>query len=228
MDKRLAAKLRGVGFFSELTDEEILSLGDRVRLELFPKGAVILSGAEANERMYAVIEGEVKAYVNSADGRETVLAIRGAGQSFGELALIDGKTAPAEVAATTESLVALISKADFLDLLSSNKMVLLYFLRLMCERLREAWGMQEILHLRDASERVRRLFAKFAEERGKPLQDGETLIEVRLTHQQVADLTALTRETVTRVIDQMKRDGLLRLRNDRLYVLSKDFFSDRN
>jgi CRP-like cAMP-binding protein len=222
MDKDAAARLKGVGFFSELTDEGFRRIGGR--LQRFAKGAVILNEADTNECMYAVVEGEVKASRTLEGGRETILAIHGAGESFGELALIDGRTAPATVTASRDSLVALITKRDFNEVLMADRNVLSYFLRLMCSRLREAWRMQEILQQRDAHERVRMMFGKLAAERGTRLPEGTTLVNSRLTHQEVADMTGLSRETVTRVIDQMKLGGQLRFGEDRLYILSKDFF----
>ncbi len=224
MDKDAALKLKVVGFFSALTDDEFQRIGHRVRIERFQRGTAILNETDTNEYMYAVVEGEVKASRTLDDGRETILAIHGAGESFGELALIDGRTAPATVTAARDSIVALIAKRDFHEILMADRKVLSYFLRLMCSRLREAWRTHEILQQRDACERIRMMLGKLAAERGTQLPEG-VLINSRLTHQEMAEMTGLTRETVTRVIDQMKLDGHLRLGEDRLYVLLKDFFA---
>lgn len=216
--------LRQIPFFSALSDNEIRLIESRVRLSRYPKNSVILSESETNECMYTVLEGEVKAYHQTEDGRESILAIHGPGESFGELSLIDGKTMPATVAANVDSLVACITKQDFNAMLIGNVTIMFNFLKLMCARLRESWRMQEILHMRDASARIKMMLLKLSEDHGSKVADG-IIIDLHFTHQQLADMSGLTRETVTRVLDQLKRNGLLAINKEHLYILKNDFIS---
>ena len=69
MPRNAMLKLKLVGFFSTLTDDEFRRIGNRIRIERFPKGAAILNETDTNEYMYAVVEGEVKASRTLDDGR---------------------------------------------------------------------------------------------------------------------------------------------------------------
>ena len=62
-------------------------------------------------------------------------------------------------------------------------------------------------------------------ERGEPVPGG-VLLKLRLTHQNIADMTGLTRETVTRVIDKWKKKGLLSIDGNRHMLISNKIFQE--
>jgi CRP/FNR family transcriptional regulator len=64
----------------------------------------------------------------------------------------------------------------------------------------------------------------FAEDYGEKMTDGTTL-HIRLIHQDIADMTGLTRETVTRVLDRWKKSGEIRIGKNRLIHLTPEFES---
>ena len=225
MNEEKLSLLRRLDIFSNLTDEELIELGPRVQLRTYSKNKLILDEADTNEYMYGVIEGEVKAYRVSEDGKETLLALRGQGKSFGELSMIDGKTAPAAVAATEDSMVALISREHFNELMDSHKKINRKFLEILCSQLRDSLRMQELMGQKNASERIRMLLSAMAEERGSSTAEG-TSIGVKLTHQRIADMTGLTRESVTRTLDRWKKGGYVIVDSSRQIVLKERFFQD--
>ena len=84
-----------------------------------------------------------------------------------------------------------------------------------------------MLHFNDASNRVKASLQEMAAERGEEGPDG-VLLKLRLTHQNIADLTGLTRETVTRIIDKWKRSGLLSLDENRHMLIRHSFFKENS
>jgi CRP/FNR family transcriptional regulator len=208
------ASLRSIELFGSLADEEIEGLKAHVTLRRFGRGEVILREEDSNRFMYAVLSGKVKVAKVSEDGRETILAFHGPGESFGELALIDGRTMPATVAATEDSAIALVARADFFEILYKNRKVLDSLLVVMSGRLRESWRRVEMLTFHHAADRVRGLLAILAEKHG--LVGGEYVtISLKLTHQTIAGMTGLSRETVTRVLDGWIRSGEISVDEDR-------------
>ena len=125
--------------------------------------------------------------------------------------------------AMEESLIAIISKANFYALLYSQKKVLENLLRILCSRLRESWKRIHILNFREAPQRMKMLFTSFSGENVEKTPEG-TKISLRLTHQEMADMAGLTRETVTRVLGQWQRDGLITILRDRHILLHPNFF----
>lgn len=223
MDTERLPLLRKLEIFSTLSDKELKELGPLVHLRNYAKNKLILDESDTNEYMYGVIEGEVKAFRVSEDGRETLLALRGEGKSFGELSMIDGKTAPATVSATEDSLVAVISREHFMQLLDSQKKINTKFMEILCAQLRDSLKMQEMMNQKNASERIRMLLSTLAEERGSKTDEG-VVIGLKLTHQRIADMTGLTRESVTRALDKWKKSGHVEVNSSRQIVLKEIFF----
>jgi CRP/FNR family cyclic AMP-dependent transcriptional regulator len=215
--------LKNIKLFSSLSDDELLQISTKVVIKEFSKNELILQEEETNEFMYIILLGKVKAIQTTEDGKEILLAIHQAEEFFGEISLIDGKTSTAAVVSTEESLVAIISKDNFYSLLYSQRKVLENLLRILCLRLRESWNRIHILNFRDAPQRIAMLLKILSGENGEKTADG-VRIKLRLTHQEMADMTGLTRETVTRVLNQWKKEGRIAIPRSRQIVLKAGFF----
>lgn len=213
--------LKNVTLFSALTDDELKEIGDKISLRNFKKNEVILHEEDTSELMYLIIAGKVKVVQISADGKETILALHKSGDFFGEMSLIDGKTAPATVVATENSRIAFISKKDFFSLITMQKKLFWQLLQIFCARLREAFERIQILSFSNASQRIKMLLVMLAETYGKKTEKGIRL-DIKLTHQNIADMTGITRETVTRIINKAQREGDITLKNKIIY-LNPDF-----
>jgi CRP/FNR family transcriptional regulator len=214
--------LKTVELFSSLTDEELCQIRTKVTLKEFRKNEIILYEEDTNEFMYIIIFGKVKVFQTTEDGKDSILAIHGSGEFFGEISLIDGETTPATVSATENSLIAVISKRDFNSLLFSQEKVLNKFLQLLCFRLRVSWKKIQMLNFNSASQRIKMLFLIQVEEYGKKTDEG-IILNIKLTHQNIADMTGLTRETITRVLDKWKKDGEITVLKNRFIRLNPAF-----
>jgi CRP/FNR family transcriptional regulator len=216
--------LRDVELFSSLSDEELHQIREHVTLREFRKNQVILHEEDTSEFMYIIIHGKVKISRVGKDGKETILSMHGSGEFFGELSLIDGKTAPANVLAVENSLVAIISKSHFYTLLYTQQKVLENLLKILCSRLRESWNMIQMLNFNDAAQRIKMLFLMLAENHGEKTSKGITL-HIKLIHKDIADMTGLTRETVTRVLDKWKRSREITITDQKEIHLYPEFES---
>ncbi|GAB4387815.1 MAG: Crp/Fnr family transcriptional regulator [Thermodesulfovibrionales bacterium] len=215
--------LRGIELFSELPDRDMEKVLSRVSVRRYKKGGVILHEEETNEFIYMVISGGAKVVRTSEDGKEMIIAMHPAGDFFGEITLIDGKTVPATVVAREDSVVGLISKGDFHALLFSEAAISQALLRIMCGRLRDSWEKIRLLTYRNAALRIRSLLLMLAGQYGEETPEGEVL-NVKLTHQSIADMTNLTRETVTRMLDRLQKDGEIAMLKNRVIRLNPAFY----
>jgi CRP/FNR family cyclic AMP-dependent transcriptional regulator len=215
--------LRNIALFASLSGRELHEIREHVVLREIKKNKIILCEEETSEFMYVIIRGKVKITRIGKEGKETILSMHGAGEFFGELSMIDGKTTPATVVAVEDSLVAIISRTHFHSLLYSHRQVLENLLHILCARLRESWQKIEMLNFNDASMRVKMLLNILAETYGRRTPRG-TVLHLRLIHQDVADMTGLTRETVTRVLDKLKKNGEIAL-EDKFIRLTPEFHS---
>lgn len=229
--KRPAAKapqvngsLGAIPLFASLTDKELRQVRERVLIRKFRKNEIILQEENTSEYMYAILEGEAKVIQLTTEGRAIIVSIHKAGDFFGELSLIDGKTAPATVTATRDSVTAIISREDFYNILFAQQKVLENLLIILCMRLREAWKRIQLLNFNNASQRIKMLLLMLSETSGTKTPQG-TVLNIKLIHQDIADMTGLTRETVTRVLRKWKQNGEIRILRNKQIQITPEFES---
>jgi len=214
--------LKKIQLFSSLTDNEIDSLINNVVVKKYKKNEIILYEEDTSEFMYIILWGKVKAVRMTEDGKEIILAVHQSGEFFGEMSLIDGKTTPASVISTEDSLVAVISKKDFYSILMAQNKVTVSLLKIFCSRLRKCWDTIQLLNFNNASQRVKMLFLMLSDEYGRKSPEGLTL-NIKLTHQDIAEMTGMTRETVTRILDKWQKTGEITVLKDKFIRLHPNF-----
>jgi CRP/FNR family transcriptional regulator len=215
--------LKQTALFSSLTSEELQKIRKKVVIRSFSKNEIILHEENSNEFMYIILDGEAKVVQTTDEGKEIIITVHRSSDFFGELSLIDGKTAPAAVFATKNSVTAIISKRDFYSLLNQNK-ILKNLLQILCLRLRESIKKIQLLNLSNAAQRIKMLFLLLADSYGERTPQG-TILNIRLIHQNIADMTGLTRETVTRILDRWQKSGEIKVLANRNILLRPDFES---
>lgn len=214
--------LRNIQLFSGLDDEELYQISAKVVLKEFKRNEVILYEEDTNEFMYIILLGKVNVIQTTEDGKEIILATHQSGEFFGEMSLIDGRTSPATVLATEDSLVAIISKPEFHSLLTNYAKVLERMLQILCSRIRDSWSRIHLLNFKNASQRIKMLLLTLSFDKGEKTSEGITL-NIKLTHQNIADMVGLTRETVTRVLDKWRKDGAITILKKRFIHLNSNF-----
>lgn len=214
--------LKKIQIFSSLSDNEIDSIISNLVVKKYKKNEIILYEEDTSEFMYIILWGKVKVVRMTEDGKEIILAVHQSGEFFGEMSLIDGKTTPASVISTEDSLVAVISKKDFYSILMVQNKVTISLLKIFCSRLRKCWDTIQLLNFNNASQRVKMLFLMLSDEYGRKSPEGLTL-NIKLTHQDIAEMTGMTRETVTRILDKWQKSGDITVLKDKFIRLSQNF-----
>ncbi len=211
-----------IQLFSSFTDKEIEQLISKLIIKKFKKHETILYEEDTNEFMYIILFGKVKAVRMTEEGKEIILAVHQAGDFFGEMSLIDGKTTPASVIATEDSLIAIISKKDFYSILLVQSKLTMSLLKIFCNRLRKSWDTIQLLNFNNASQRTKMMLIMLSDEYGKKSSDGITL-NIKLTHQDIAEMTGMTRETVTRILDKWQKTGEVTVLKNKFIRLNPSF-----
>jgi len=216
--------LKNLKLFSSLTEDELQQINKRVILKEFRKNEIILYEQDFNQFMYIIVFGKVRVTQAADDGKEIILAFHESEESFGEISLIDGQSSPATVVAEDDSLIAIISKEDFFLLISDHNKIVHNLLQILCARLRVSWKQIQMLNLKDAEKRLKMLFLTFSYESGNKTREG-IVLDMHITHQSLADMTGLSRETVTRIINKWKHGGEITVLKNKSYLLTEDFLS---
>jgi len=207
-----------VELFQGISETEALRV-ERLCVERqYRKGATIFSKGDPGIALYIVKDGKVRILSLSDKGTETIVHILKEGAIFGELLLSEEKRAFTAVAGT-DSLVTVLSKGSLVELLASIPTISKNFIRLLSKRLAKVereFG--EFGHTWSYN-RLSKVLLRLCEEHGKETPKG-TVIPLRLTHEDLANLIGTTRETVTIQMIRFRHMGLVK-RQDRFLVVNK-------
>lgn len=214
--------IKNVPFLSSLSDEDLGHISDILVERQYVKNQTILYEEDTSNYFYIIYSGKVKVVQLSADGRERILAIHKKGEYFGEMSFLDGKTLPATIIAMEETRIGLISRHHFERFLMSNELVLKEIIRMLCSRLRESWLMIKVMSFADAEQRVRVILKNMGDHFGIKEHRG-TIINIRLTHSDIAKLASISRETATRVVNRLENSEEIEVLEGKHILIKKDF-----
>ena len=204
----VCSTLRRCRIFANLEPKELERVGFVMQEKSYGRDQIIFGEEETGQYMYVVKRGLVKVWKMTEDGREQILALHGPGQSFGELALIDGKSTAASVSAIQSTTIYSLSKSDFVSCIVNHRSIFMKVVESICEQLRESWRKLHALTMMDTERKILFVLTDLGEKYGIKSQDG-VLINLRLKHKDLANMVVASRETVTRFLTQFQKEGLI-------------------
>jgi CRP-like cAMP-binding protein len=213
--------LRSVPIFSELTDDDFSSLAKVANRRRYPKDSVVFFENEQGDFFFMILEGRIKVTILGDDGREVILSLLGSGDFFGEMALLDNEPRSATAIAVEDSELLSLHRNDFQAVLSDNRSIMVGLIKVLTARLRRANHQISTLALLDVYGRVARVIVDMAREEGRRLKDGRIAFR-RATHQEIANRIGTTRETVTRMLKDLERQGMIHIEG-REIIVQPDF-----
>lgn len=214
--------LRKVPLFSGLDKEDLNALAAIVTRKEFAKRDTLFHQGDPGDEFMILTEGSVKVELMNSEGKELTLTILTPFQFLGELALLDDVPRSATVVSMEQSVLLSINKRDFAKVLETYPRMSIPMLRQLTRRVRVLTDDIASMAFLDSYSRVTRKILNLAEEMGQEMADGHILIDRPLTHQQLANLVGTTRETVTKILNEMKDNGLLDIRRHRITILDRE------
>jgi CRP/FNR family transcriptional regulator, cyclic AMP receptor protein len=214
--------LRKVPLFSSLKDEELDAIHRESFIKKYPKDMMILLAEEEGDTLFVIIIGKVKITSFGENGKEVIFSIMGPGDFFGDMSLFDGKPRSASVVAIEDAELCLLRRENFNRLVGKYPGIALKLLKELTSRLRRADERIESLALLGVSGRIAGILLQLAEETGKSTGDGGILIKSRPTHQELANMVGTTRETVTRILNDMEHKNYITMSGKSVTILSPE------
>ncbi len=200
--------LKNFDLFSQLSVEDINELETQSRTKTMKRGEPVYLPDQLSDGVLLVVKGRVKICHATPDGKQSILGFVDAGELFGELAIL-GNEQRDEYAETTEkTTLVLIPKLAFQRIIHRYPDIALGVTKIIgCRRQRIQRRLRNLL-FRSNRERVIHLLLELAEKYAEPTPEGY-LLNIRLSHLEMASIIGSTRETVTVVLGQLQRDGFL-------------------
>jgi CRP/FNR family cyclic AMP-dependent transcriptional regulator len=204
--------------FTALDPEGAAALRASLVERAVSKGDVVFVEGEPGDRMYVILEGKVKLGQTSGDGRESLLAILGPGEMFGELSLFDPGQRTSTATALTDAVVLALSHEQLKPWLAGRPEVATSLLQALARRLRRTNEAMADLVFSDVPGRVAKALMDLGEKFGEITPEG-LMVTHDMTQEELAQLVGASRETVNKALADFAQRGWIRLESRQVMIL---------
>lgn len=216
------------GFYNSPTDlpgdyqmSEIRGLRNAKLSKVYPRHSVLFNEGQESQGVYVLCEGRAKVSIASADGKTVVLRVARPGELLGINATLTGAPYSATVETLERCRIDFVPSEALLELLDRDKNACLDVAKALSRKLNGVVDHTRLLFLsRSASEKLARLLIRWCDDHGKRTAAG-IRIDFRLTHEQVAEIICSSRETVTRVLTDLKRKQIVSYSDKAIFIRNR-------
>lgn len=214
--------LKDLIVFQNLDPEELELLCKNSYAKLYEKDEVIFFENDSVKKLYFLVNGKVKLSMLSAEGKEKVLTILQEGDIFGELSLFDEDPHPLTAEVMDDARLLIIPWNEMEKLITERPSLAIKIIEALSKKTRLLTSQVRELVFQDAAGRLASLLSRLAEDFGREIDEG-TVIDLVLTHQEIANLIGSSRVTVTKLMNKFIDDGMITIKKRKIII--KDFES---
>ena len=194
--------LSDTDIFRDLSARELEEIDRQTAMSTCRRGKVFYTPGETGEVLFILKRGRVNLYRINPDGKKLVTATIEPGTVFGEMSLVGQGMHDTFAEAAEDCTLCVMSRSDIEHLLLSKPRVALRFMELMANRLREVEARMETVAFKSVPARLAASLLDLAQDSGEI---------VGVSHQDLADIVGTYRETVTRILNEFRTEGFIRL-----------------
>jgi CRP/FNR family transcriptional regulator len=208
--------IANVPVFSGLSKSHLKEIENIAVEKKFDRNKMIFFEGDEGNGFYVVVNGQVKIYKVSMDGKEKILHIFGPGEPFGEVPVFTGKKFPANALALSRCKLVFFPKESFIELISRNPSLAMGMLGVLSMRLREFTVQIEHLALKEVPARIASYLLYTSEE-----QEISSSVELEISKGQLASLLGTIPETLSRIFAKMSSQGLIEVEGRTIWLLDR-------
>ena len=214
--------LHNFNLIKDMDESSMEMMDQKSKMRKSSKREIIYFPEERSDNIYMLKEGKVKISRVSEDGKKMTLHLIGPGEIFGESAIL-GQEKHENIAEVVEdAVICSINRTMFQEMLASNPKLNLSINKFIGLRIRKIQAHVEDLVFKDAQERVIAFLKRYTKSFGKKMIDG-WIVRPFLTHQEIADLTATSRQTVNSILNDLVSNQDIKYTRRYFQVLSKNW-----
>lgn len=204
--------------FSALVREHWSELNAFTTTARFERNEVIFSLGDAPDAMYLIESGRIKVSLLSNKGEEKIIGICGKGEVVGEVCLCNRGPRENQAVALETVDVTSFRVDELLRVLKDKPEMVFSLLMVFCTRIHDYQQQLASLAFDAVRGRLAKEMLRLGElSEGGP-KKGPLELPVRLTHHELADLVSTTRDNVTRIMNEFRKDGLIDYRRERILI----------
>lgn len=200
----------------QATLERIAALGLR---RVFEEGHVVFMRGDPGDCLCGVITGRIRISVSRPGGKEVFLNIMGPGDSFGEIALLDGNARTATATAIARSELLVIRRNDFLPLLHTEPQLAAHVIQLLCKRVRWTAQLMEDSALLSVPASLAKRLLGLASPQG---HEAHGAVKLSLSQEELAQFLGVSRQMVNQYLQAWKAKGWVLLGRGSLTICDQD------
>ncbi|MCH8333199.1 Crp/Fnr family transcriptional regulator [Candidatus Sumerlaeota bacterium] len=209
--------------FKVLSEEEKEKLAEQGEMKNFVRGQQIYGEGDPGKSVYLVKMGGVKILTQTAEGKEITLAYLGEMELFGETAFVDAAPREQRAVATEDSCLLIFDVSYIESLMARQPALALSITKFVGMRLRKIQMRLQHLMFRTPRQRLAMLLLELGEDFGSSAPgNNEILINLRITHQEIASLIGVTRESVTYAMGELELDEMIRTARRRIFLTNRE------
>ncbi len=210
--------LKEIDIFRRLDARNLKKMAPLVSVHSFAQKQVIYMPSDLRSRLYAILSGTVKLTQLSPEGKELVLCVLGKGDVFGELCLFDQGPHNTLATALEDAEIIAVKCSDLAKVMAADPELVTALGRHVGDRLRNLEQKLSDFVFKDVAQRLAGLLVDMAHDHGAEGPSGELIVEMNITHQDLAGLIGSTRETTTTTLNQFREKGLIDFQRGRIII----------
>ncbi len=215
--------LSNFNILQNLKKPDMMRLASLVKDSPCPKDQVLYLPRDKSDRVFFLKSGKVKITSISAEGKEMIHDLIMPGQIFGELALVseEGEERNTIAEALEDGIVCSIDAKVMSDFLAEVPALNFSITKLIGFRFKKIQRRMSDMWFKSAPVRIREFIKDMAVEYGKDV-GYEKVLRMKLTHQDIASMTATARQTVTSTLNQLEQDNIITYDRSRILIRDMD------
>ncbi len=219
--KKILDVISTIPLFNGLPDDQLEAIKKIAIEKQINKGEIVVSEGDEGKGFFVIVEGRVKVFKVSAEGKEQILHIFGPGQPFGEVPVFAGQRFPANAQAIDSARVLFFPRVAIVDLITANPSLALNMLAEMSKKLRLFAVQIENLSLKEMPARLASYLIHLADEQGE-----EESVTLKISKGQLASILGTIPETLSRIFAKLSGNNLIRVEGKEITLLNRSGLAD--
>ncbi|MDT8445595.1 MAG: Crp/Fnr family transcriptional regulator [bacterium] len=178
------------------------------KLTTVPKGTTLFTPGERGDQVYYVTHGEVKIYRSTNEGKEIIMELLGPGGVIGDSEALSGLEWKNTAVTKRDTIVHVLSRRTLLERIEKDRKIGAWLLERLARKQLETENLMEGLLFKSANAKVAQVLLDLSERYGVSNDEG-LLIDYLITHQEIGNTIATTRETVSYAFMEFRQAGLI-------------------
>lgn len=215
-----SCKLRDADWFCNLSEEALSALDQISYAVSYPEHAVLISADQPCQAVFLLCSGRAKLSIASQDGKKVMLRVAVSGEVLGLSSVLSGRAYDMVAESLSPAMVRVMKRNDFLDFLRRFSDTNSHLLAALSNEYQSALqSLRSLAWFPTATARVAQLLLQVCADGNGP--HPEDRAKLLLTQEQIAQMTATSRETVTRLFSQLRRERVILIRGSDLIIRNR-------